>query len=87
MAPGWTTGKLWRRPAPTCREPPTSASILQGLWQIKNDTLGGLTQPLTFTEDQNPNPMSCWFDIAIRKGAWVSVDNFALHCVDPPAKL
>ena len=80
MAQGWTSGKLMEKAGVALPEPPTTEAILQGLWRIKDDTLGGITLPLTFTEGQNPTPVSCWFDIAIRKGAWVSVDNFKQHC-------
>ena len=80
MAQGWTTGKLMEKAGAALPEPPTTEAVLQGLWRIKNDTLGGITLPLTFTEGQKPTPGSCWFDIAIRKGAWVSVDNFKQHC-------
>lgn len=83
---GWVAGKLLERAAANLPEPPTSEAILRGLWSIKDDALGGLTQPLTFVEDRPVTPISsCWFTIAIRGRAWVSVDGFKLHCAKLPA--
>ncbi|HVW33125.1 MAG TPA: ABC transporter substrate-binding protein, partial [Acidimicrobiia bacterium] len=51
MVTGWTAGKLLERAAAhNLSEPPASESVLKGLWTVKDDTLGGLTYPLTFSE-------------------------------------
>jgi branched-chain amino acid transport system substrate-binding protein len=42
----------------------TSASVKQGLYALKGETLGGLTQPLTFTKGQTPM-FNCWFTMAV----------------------
>lgn len=78
---GWAAGKLLERAARSISEPPTSASILEGLWSIRDDDLGGLTYPLTFERDRPPKPASCWFNVTIRAGAWISPDGYRLHCV------
>jgi branched-chain amino acid transport system substrate-binding protein len=49
----------------------TSASVKQGLYALKDETLGGLTQPLSFTKGQT-SMFNCWFTMA------VSNENFAL---------
>lgn len=77
---GWVSAKLFERAAAGMPEPPTSAYVLKGLYSIKNDTLGGLTQPHTFNEGQNAVPKACWFTIVIKSKAWTSPDNFAQHC-------
>ena len=69
-----------RRQRPTIGEPPTSEAILDGLWTVKNDNLGGLTHPLTFVKDQKPTPSTCWFNAAIAGNAWASPDGFKLQC-------
>ena len=71
---GWVSGKLFEVAASSLAEPPTSAQILAGLWKIRNNTLGGLTAPLTFTENQATQPYSCGALIAIRNGKWVAPD-------------
>lgn len=79
---GWTAGKLLEKAAARLPEPPTSAAILAGLWTMTNDTLGGLTLPLTFVANQPARPRGCWFNMAVRDGAWRSPDGYALHCLD-----
>jgi branched-chain amino acid transport system substrate-binding protein len=79
-ATGWLAAKLFERAAANLPEPPTSEALLDGLWSIKGDDLGGLTRPLTFERDRPAPRENCWFDIVIRKRAWVSPDNFQRHC-------
>lgn len=79
-AVGWVAGKLMERAGAALSEPPTSQSLLAGLWSIRGDTLGGITQPLTFVHDRPAAPVSCWFVVAIRNGAWQSPDGFRMHC-------
>jgi branched-chain amino acid transport system substrate-binding protein len=82
---GWTAGKLLERAGAALPEPPTSAALLNGLWSIKDDTLGGLTQPLTFTEGQPAKPISCWFDLRVVDHKWTNPDHFTQHCRPAPA--
>jgi branched-chain amino acid transport system substrate-binding protein len=79
IAQGWTGAKLLEKATARLPEPPTTTAILDGLWSIKNDDLGGLTGPLTFTADQSAPAVACWFDLEM-KGGWRSPDNFTRHC-------
>jgi branched-chain amino acid transport system substrate-binding protein len=81
-AGGWVAGKLLERAAASISEPPTTESLLAGLWTIKGDTLGGLTSPLTFVKDQPPPRLACWFNLTVAQRAWVSPDGFKLNCLD-----
>lgn len=80
-AQGWVAGKLFERAAANLSEPPSSESVLDGLWSVREDTLGGLTLPLTFLRDQPTTPRACWFNMELHDGAWTTPDNFELHCV------
>jgi branched-chain amino acid transport system substrate-binding protein len=80
LTQGWTGGKLLEKATARLPEPPTTAAILDGLWSIKNEDLGGLTGPLTFTANQPAAPTACWFNLELNK-RWVSPDNFARHCL------
>jgi branched-chain amino acid transport system substrate-binding protein len=80
---GWVAGKLLEKAAANLAEPPTSEALLHGLWAIKDDTLGGLTHPLTFTENQPTTPRSCAFAVSIQHRAWKSPDGFTVHCFAP----
>jgi branched-chain amino acid transport system substrate-binding protein len=80
VAQGWVAGKLLEKAGANLAEPPTSQSLLKGLWSIKDDTLGGLTLPHTFVENQPAKPQACWFNLRILNQAWVSPDGFKLNC-------
>lgn len=84
-AVGWTAGKLLEAAAARLPEPPTSSALLQGLWSIRDDTLGGLTHPLTFGQGQTATRRACWFTLLIRNGSWVSADGYRLHCAAIPS--
>ena len=78
---GWVSGKLFERATAHLPEPPTSAAILAGLWTLRDDSLGGLTQPLTFVENQPAKPLTCWFNVVVKDKQWTSPDNFERHCL------
>ena len=81
-AVGWVGGKLLERAAANLPDPPTSEAILTGLWSIHNDTLGGLTHPLTFVRDQTAPQIACWFNIVTSNGRWTSPDGYELRCAE-----
>jgi branched-chain amino acid transport system substrate-binding protein len=83
-ATGWVAGKLLEKAGAGLPEPPTSQAILQGLWSLKNNDLGGITLPLTFAQGQTAAKMACWFNIATKSGSWVSPDGFQRHCAAAP---
>jgi branched-chain amino acid transport system substrate-binding protein len=47
---------------------PTSADLFNALWRIKNETLGGVTVPLTFTKGQPPGAKPCIFFWGVAAG-------------------
>jgi branched-chain amino acid transport system substrate-binding protein len=73
-AEGWVSGKLLEVAASNLDEPPTSAQILTGLWKVKNNTVGGITAPLTFTENQPTEPYACGALVTTKNGEWVAPD-------------
>lgn len=81
-AQGWVAGKLLEAAGAKMAEPPSPAGILAGLWSIKDDNLGGLTHPLTFTQGQPAKPKACWFNITVKGGTWTSADGYKLNCKD-----
>jgi branched-chain amino acid transport system substrate-binding protein len=58
-------------------EAPTTAGLLKGLYSIKDETLGGLTIPLTFTEGQPNELPNCWFPFTMKD------ETFATPGIDP----
>ena len=90
VAPGvnhavaWTGAKLFEKAAAGLTEPPTSEGLLRELWKIKDDTLGGLTQPLTFSENEPRRQFPvCFYDLVVHDKQWRSPDNFQVHCESP----
>jgi branched-chain amino acid transport system substrate-binding protein len=82
---GWAAGKILERAGANLGEPPTSAALLQGLWSIKDETLGGLVAPVTFIADQPVTPRPCWFTIVVARRAFTSPDGFRQRCRPLPA--
>jgi branched-chain amino acid transport system substrate-binding protein len=77
---GWVSGKLFEKAAGGITTKPTSAAILDGLWALKNETLGGFTYPLTFNRDQKATQVNCWYTVIIGKGIWETPDDGQIHC-------
>jgi len=78
---GWIAGKAFELAAQHVSDTnPTSAEILNGLWSFKNETLGGLTHPLTFTKGQNAPRMACWWQLILVKGKWTAPNGIKVAC-------
>jgi branched-chain amino acid transport system substrate-binding protein len=77
---GWVAAKLFEEATTHLSEPPTSASVLAGLWSIKNNDLAGLTYPLTFTKGQNAPKVFCYWLITIQGGKFVSPNGGQRSC-------
>ena len=62
---------------------PTSQDILNGLWAIKNNTLGGLApggMAFTFTQNQPTPDKYCIFTIKIQSGKWTAPQGLTPSC-------
>jgi branched-chain amino acid transport system substrate-binding protein len=60
---------------------PTSADVLAGLLQIKDETFGGLTPPITYGPAGSPNPTQrCFFLIEIKGGRYVTPKGLKPGC-------
>ena len=69
----WTSAVLFERAATGhLSATPSAQEILNGLWSLKDETLGGLTYPITFTKGQNAPVKSCWWVAMIRDGRFTS---------------
>ncbi len=70
----WASGKLFQAAvAASGSSTVTSASILNGLYSLHNETLGGLAPPLNFTKGKQANP-PCFFLAGIKNGKFVAPD-------------
>ncbi|MGH9035331.1 MAG: ABC transporter substrate-binding protein, partial [Acidimicrobiia bacterium] len=79
---GWASGKVLEKAVAATTQPTTSAGILQGLWTFRNETLGGLTMPLTWVQDQLSPRQPCWSAVIVGKGTFEMVEGGRVQCKD-----
>jgi branched-chain amino acid transport system substrate-binding protein len=68
---GWVSAKVFELAARNMPDTPTKEAVLEGLWSIKGNDIGGMTRPLTFVKDQPAQQAPpCWFANQLGKGGW-----------------
>jgi branched-chain amino acid transport system substrate-binding protein len=74
---GWDSGKLLQKVleiALSHSATPTTAGLFQALWSLRNETLGGLTPPLSFYEGKPAPEPNCTFKVTVRNDQWIAPD-------------
>lgn len=80
---GWVSARLLEAALRKASDPTTSAGILEGLYSIRGDDLGGLTYPVSFTKgapNNAGNMPACYWVVRVQRGAFVSPDGGQRHC-------
>ena len=77
----WAAGKLLEKAVAKAADV-TSQSILEGLWTLKDETLSGLTPPLTFVANQPAPETRCFFAMKVVREQWTLPHGDQLDCVD-----
>jgi len=70
---GWVSAKVFELAGKPMPDTPTSQAVLEGLWTIKGNDIGGMTKPLTYVKDQPAvQTPGCWFAVQMddSKGGW-----------------
>jgi branched-chain amino acid transport system substrate-binding protein len=70
---GWVSAKVFELAGKAMPDTPTSQAVLEGLWTIKGNDIGGMTRPLTYVKDQPAvQTPGCWFPAKMddSKGGW-----------------
>jgi len=76
----WTAGQLFKAAVlASGSSNVTSSTVLAGLYKMKDQTLGGLTPPLTFTKGKVPM-VDCFFIAGIKNGKFVATDGSKVSC-------
>jgi branched-chain amino acid transport system substrate-binding protein len=70
MSWAWVSAKLLEKAAQKVSATPTSQDILNGLWAMRGETLGGLTPPRTFQRNQPTPETYCYYEGQLRGGRW-----------------
>jgi branched-chain amino acid transport system substrate-binding protein len=78
---GWTAAKLFEVGAANISANPTSEEILQGLWTVHDNDLGGLTYPLTFTEGQNAPKVVCYYQVQVHDRGYITPNGGERTCI------
>ena len=77
---GWSAAKLLQASARRLSAVPTSADILEGVWSLNGEDLGGLTAPLRFRRDGPTVPPVCYWQVVVADNNYQSPDNGQRHC-------
>jgi branched-chain amino acid transport system substrate-binding protein len=77
---GWSAAELLGAAARRLSPTPTSADILEGVWSLGGDDLGGLTAPLRFKRDGPTIPPVCYWQVVVADNSYRSPDNGQRHC-------
>jgi branched-chain amino acid transport system substrate-binding protein len=80
----WTGGMMFKKAAEAADIGPNStpADVKKGLYTIKDETLGGLTPPITYTAGK-PTFVSCYFTMTIKSGKYVPLNDGNVTCLTP----
>jgi branched-chain amino acid transport system substrate-binding protein len=70
----WAAGLLFQAAAKAGNlgDNPTPADVLNGLYALKGETLGGLTAPLTFTKGKATS-LPCWFYFQVKDSKFATL--------------
>lgn len=77
---GWVSAKTFEAGAQRLPDNPTSADVLDGLWSIRGNDLGGLTFPLSFEKDRPSPRRTCWSVVLIQQKRFVAPNGGVLGC-------
>ena len=78
-AAAWAAGEVLREVSVHFGATPTTAELLQGLYEVKNDTFGGTTFPLTFGPGANASPLCDTFAV-VDNGQWAIPPGNPMYC-------
>jgi branched-chain amino acid transport system substrate-binding protein len=82
---GWTSGVILGQALTNALKGNSSGTItrqdvINGLAQIKNDTFGGLTPPISYTASGVQPESFCYFPITVKGGKWTAPNGLTPVC-------
>jgi branched-chain amino acid transport system substrate-binding protein len=82
----WAAGMLFEAAAEAGHlgSDPTPAGVVNGLYTLRDDTLGGLAPPLTFSHGDHA--VNCWFVMGVQGGKFTTPDGLTTSCEPGAAK-
>jgi branched-chain amino acid transport system substrate-binding protein len=79
---GWASGQLFAASSvywPNANQI-TSRDIVSAMDRVRHDDLRGYTTPMTFTRGRDAPPTTCWFEMAVRDGKFVTPNGGVRQC-------
>jgi branched-chain amino acid transport system substrate-binding protein len=76
----WLDGQLISAAVKNIHGAITAASLKQGLYALKAETLDGMIQPVTFTPGK-PTVLNCYFTWSVKNGTFVASDGDKYTCL------
>jgi branched-chain amino acid transport system substrate-binding protein len=58
----------------------TKEMILEGLWKMKGETLGGIAPPLTYNQNATPTQNDCYFTLTITTNGYQAPKGSKVSC-------
>ena len=84
---GWASGLLLAAAVQGANAgastPVTAATVLNGMYTIHNNTLGGISPALTFTKGAKANLTDCWFLMRTSNGRYTTPYGLRTFCLPP----
>ncbi|MGX7679251.1 ABC transporter substrate-binding protein [Jatrophihabitans sp. DSM 45814] len=80
-ATAWTAVQLFTAAMKSAPASVSSKSVLDGLYTIKDNTLGGLTTPLTFTAADKSREQLCYFTAEIKDKKLTAPNGLTQACI------
>jgi len=77
---GWASAKMFQKAADIAGNDLTSAGLIKALDTFHNETLGGLTVPMTFHKGKPSPDFRCWFVMQAVKGKWTAPHGDQVSC-------
>jgi branched-chain amino acid transport system substrate-binding protein len=78
----WASFQLFAKVAAGLSDNPTRDDVFNGLYSLKDETLGGLLpQPVNFTTGQPSPQIRCFFTVGVQGGKFVAPNGLKPSCV------
>jgi branched-chain amino acid transport system substrate-binding protein len=77
---GWVSAKIFEAATKRLPDHPTSADVLDGLWSLRGETVGGLTYPVSFFKDQPSARQACWSVVIVHDRKYLAPNGGKLEC-------
>lgn len=77
---GWVSARTFEEAAKSLPDKPTNEDVLNGLWSLQGNDLGGLTYPLTFPKMGNSPKKACWGVVVIKDKKFIAPKGSAVTC-------